>query len=38
MNENEKKEEIYANLRQFVADVIGEDVVDELDVNSQSVL
>ena len=34
---NMRKEEIFADLKQFVTDIIGEDVVEELDVNPQSI-
>lgn len=37
MTKTEKREEIYQNLLSYVAEIIGEDVVEELDVSEASV-
>ena len=37
VDKGKEKEEVFANLKQFVTDIIGEDIVEELDVNPQSV-
>lgn len=37
MNKEQKKEEIYLELKQFVGEIIGVDILDELNVTPDSV-
>ncbi|HCO68358.1 MAG TPA: acyl carrier protein [Dysgonomonas sp.] len=36
-DKDKRKEEIFIVLKQFISDIIGEDIVEELDVNPQSI-
>lgn len=37
IDKGKRKEEVFIILKQFVADIIGEDVVEELDINPESI-